>query len=970
PWRQTLMVTGNIHGSEGEGTDAILAWARYLANAKGTDPIVEGASTGPTVDAFLDAYELVLVPSVNPDGRTAGTRRNAAGIDLNRDQVTRSQPETKALQALLQRFQPVMHLDLHGYYSPSGNAMGLVEPAGTPHAVAMDRALLESRMAEWLHRLDEQIINRPDVRAMGFDAKQVGVAMRDEANGRWDDWAPVYTSVWSTLMNGAGVTVESPFNPFGRPLVNGKNPAVAGNIAFHRGAMDAMALAAMDTRSELASSLINYRIQAATGTQGSSGQTWPAGWVIHAPDTQHPNVNVERLITNLVEKGVTVSYLSEDATINGKPVPKGSAFVSAKQPYRALASVTLGSGALVPGDRTTDLAAWSPGQLWGVEVDELAQGQSLPQTTATAPPVSGDADMTGPWQMVPRSLEQVRVVNTLLKRGVELYRNPKNGAIIIPAAHLNDIRADLATMNITQAGDLPDHLERVRMLRVGITSDAAHMNWLELMGFEPVYVDLLKTPEVPNNLDVLILTRHISAPAAAQVRDWVTKGGALIAIDGGQFMLTDMGFAKQNPVGLGRRSAGLITAEQSERDPVMPGRATHQVELVEPYQVWETLPDTFRAVQTIPSGSAITSGLWPSNYRTKTPMYLTIAADVGRGRVVASGAQRILRHHMLGQVDELFDWMQWVSKPTTAPTTMHTVTRVAGPDRVATSLALAAQTHPDHADTVVITQSSRWADTLVAGPLAAAHNAPIVLSGMDAISQPVLERIRSLAPKRVFLVGGEQVLSRHVVDQLRALNADLDITRLGGATRYDTSALVAATFPTTSPIVVATGDKPADALTGGVFAARKGGLTLLIPEQGAVPAAISDQVQRRPGQPLTVIGGSQAVRDESVSALTSGNRPHTRLGGQNRFETAVTIANALAPTGVIGIANGGSTADALLATPLMQAKKGVMLLTDSTQLPDSTRSAIESLNPRQVLLIGGEQVIDPTLGHEIAVLSP
>ena len=64
PWRPALMVTANIHGSEGEGTDALMGWASYLAEAKASDPLVPGQTTGPTVGAFLDAYELVLVPSV------------------------------------------------------------------------------------------------------------------------------------------------------------------------------------------------------------------------------------------------------------------------------------------------------------------------------------------------------------------------------------------------------------------------------------------------------------------------------------------------------------------------------------------------------------------------------------------------------------------------------------------------------------------------------------------------------------------------------------------------------------------------------------------------------------------------------------------------------------------------------------------------------------------------------------------
>jgi hypothetical protein len=56
---------------------------------------------------------VVLLPTQNPDGREADTRRNAYGFDLNRDWFARTQPETDGKLQLLREYPPVMFIDAH-----------------------------------------------------------------------------------------------------------------------------------------------------------------------------------------------------------------------------------------------------------------------------------------------------------------------------------------------------------------------------------------------------------------------------------------------------------------------------------------------------------------------------------------------------------------------------------------------------------------------------------------------------------------------------------------------------------------------------------------------------------------------------------------------------------------------------------------------------------------------------------------
>ncbi len=97
-----LWLAGNVHGNEESGTDASLRVLYELA-----------ARTDCTARQILDRAVVVVLPSQNPDGREADTRRNAYGFDLNRDWFARTQPETDGKVAALRRLPPQLFIDDH-----------------------------------------------------------------------------------------------------------------------------------------------------------------------------------------------------------------------------------------------------------------------------------------------------------------------------------------------------------------------------------------------------------------------------------------------------------------------------------------------------------------------------------------------------------------------------------------------------------------------------------------------------------------------------------------------------------------------------------------------------------------------------------------------------------------------------------------------------------------------------------------
>ena len=90
-----------------------------LAGQHGDEPDARDAAaellTRVLAGAFLAPVRMAVLTDANPDGALAGTRRNAADVDLNRDHLLLSTPEISAVHAFVDRWQPDLIIDVHTY---------------------------------------------------------------------------------------------------------------------------------------------------------------------------------------------------------------------------------------------------------------------------------------------------------------------------------------------------------------------------------------------------------------------------------------------------------------------------------------------------------------------------------------------------------------------------------------------------------------------------------------------------------------------------------------------------------------------------------------------------------------------------------------------------------------------------------------------------------------------------------------
>ncbi len=113
-----VFINCSIHGNEYPGTDACMRMIETLAYDNSEE-----------VQAILDNTILLFNVVANPDGRVMGIRRNANDIDLNRDMITQSQPETRALVSTITDWNPMVFLDLGDHVPVEIDVIGVATDA-------------------------------------------------------------------------------------------------------------------------------------------------------------------------------------------------------------------------------------------------------------------------------------------------------------------------------------------------------------------------------------------------------------------------------------------------------------------------------------------------------------------------------------------------------------------------------------------------------------------------------------------------------------------------------------------------------------------------------------------------------------------------------------------------------------------------------------------------------------------------
>ncbi|MDU4732543.1 cell wall-binding repeat-containing protein, partial [Finegoldia magna] len=90
-------------------------------------------------------------------------------------------------------------------------------------------------------------------------------------------------------------------------------------------------------------------------------------------------------------------------------------------------------------------------------------------------------------------------------------------------------------------------------------------------------------------------------------------------------------------------------------------------------------------------------------------------------------------------------------------------TRISGKDRITTSVEISKSAYTT-SENVVLASGFNFADALSAGQLASALDAPLLLSSQDKLDSQTKNEIERLKAKKVFVVGGDNAISKTGID--------------------------------------------------------------------------------------------------------------------------------------------------------------------------------------------------------------
>ena len=96
-----IYLWSQMHGNESTTTKALFDFFNLLNDGS------------PLADKLLKAFTFLSIPILNPDGAALYTRENANNIDLNRDSLSLSQPESQILRKTFNEFKPHYCFNLH-----------------------------------------------------------------------------------------------------------------------------------------------------------------------------------------------------------------------------------------------------------------------------------------------------------------------------------------------------------------------------------------------------------------------------------------------------------------------------------------------------------------------------------------------------------------------------------------------------------------------------------------------------------------------------------------------------------------------------------------------------------------------------------------------------------------------------------------------------------------------------------------
>ncbi|WGG44162.1 cell wall-binding repeat-containing protein [Rossellomorea sp. DA94] len=279
-----------------------------------------------------------------------------------------------------------------------------------------------------------------------------------------------------------------------------------------------------------------------------------------------------------------------------------------------------------------------------------------------------------------------------------------------------------------------------------------------------------------------------------------------------------------------------------------------------------------------------------------------------------------------------------------------TVDRISGIDRYATSVSISKQGWKT-SENLILVNGESFPDGIASTPLSGKFNAPILMTPNESLPLVVLDEIKRLSPKNIYIIGGVSAISKEIEDSLK--NQGKNVIRIYGSDRYATSVQIAKKF-TSNKVILTNGKSFSDSLSVSSYAS-KNGIPILYHTGEEIPSVVKSYIQ---GKEIILVGN---LPPSAYTGLNVTKKSY----GLNRYDTNVKVIKELYGSFVTAVVSTGTGfADALSGTALASKKSAPIILVDkNTMSSSSTFSLLNSVN--EIFILGGKNAVSEDLETKI-----
>ncbi|MDA3012558.1 MAG: S8 family serine peptidase [Actinomycetota bacterium] len=304
--------------------------------------------------------------------------------------------------------------------------------------------------------------------------------------------------------------------------------------------------------------------------------------------------------------------------------------------------------------------------------------------------------------------------------------------------------------------------------------------------------------------------------------------------------------------------------------------------------------------------------------------------------------------------------------------------RQAGLDRFETAVEVSKDAFAPGVDVVFVVTGEKFPDALAAGAAAGRLGGPVLLTRFGSLPTSTRAELQRLKPKRVLVVGGPAVVSDVVISQVQTAVGSVSVKRVWGLDRFETSVQLSMETVAVAggTVYIGSGLGFTEILAASAAAGRDNAPLLLVPGTGpnaGVPLGVAVELARLRPSKVIVVGGSMLVAPQIVDQVKrlAPSATVTQVGGADAYDTASKLARTFSPGGTVYVATGDVFADGLAGGAVAAVTRSAMVMVPPTgSLQSTVRTALSTLLPRRIIVLGGPAAIDYAIENAIAKYLP